>query len=203
MLGPVGRSHPEDLLPEPLRGVPRPSEWTCGGGGGGGGQVPAALRPVPAQPPLGHRGRSILPSQGLGFLLASPDKNVFMTCSWSFRYSCPPTRSGLSGKAETAFKNPAVSAGLLTLASLAANRACGCRFINLGFDRFHTDRPGSEPVRMEVFTSRIGNAPARCRPQTPRLGLILHICVGFVFFASFFGETESKSSSSKPGFTDE
>uniref|UniRef100_A0A674PNT8 Gamma-secretase activating protein n=1 Tax=Takifugu rubripes TaxID=31033 RepID=A0A674PNT8_TAKRU len=46
------------------------------------------------------------------------------------------------------------------------------KFINLGFDRFHADRPGCDLVRMEVFTSRIGSmcvCYSQPRPDDPEL----------------------------------
>lgn len=36
---------------------------------------------------------------------------------------------------------------------------CVCvagRFVNLGFDHYHTDRPEQELIRMQVFTNKIG-----------------------------------------------
>lgn len=40
------------------------------------------------------------------------------------------------------------------------NMTCICvanRFVNLGFDHYHTESCEKELVRMEVFTNRIGN----------------------------------------------
>lgn len=31
------------------------------------------------------------------------------------------------------------------------------RFVNLGFDHYKVEEPETEPVRMQVFTNRIGN----------------------------------------------
>lgn len=31
------------------------------------------------------------------------------------------------------------------------------RFVDLGFDRYHVEKPEHEPLRMQVITNRIGN----------------------------------------------
>uniref|UniRef100_H3DMC0 Gamma-secretase activating protein n=1 Tax=Tetraodon nigroviridis TaxID=99883 RepID=H3DMC0_TETNG len=54
------------------------------------------------------------------------------------------------------------------------------RTVNLGFDRFHADKPGCEPVRMEVFTSRIGSMcvcysqPLRDKPELTYTVVLVH-----------------------------
>ncbi|CAG12089.1 unnamed protein product, partial [Tetraodon nigroviridis] len=54
------------------------------------------------------------------------------------------------------------------------------RFVSLGFDRFHADKPGCEPVRMEVFTSRIGSMcvcysqPLRDKPELTYTVVLVH-----------------------------
>ncbi|KAM3858981.1 gamma-secretase-activating protein-like [Diretmus argenteus] len=40
---------------------------------------------------------------------------------------------------------------------LPANPFTTVKFVNLGFDHYHEDKPEQEPVRLEVFTNRIGN----------------------------------------------
>ncbi|XP_054480207.1 gamma-secretase-activating protein [Anoplopoma fimbria] len=40
---------------------------------------------------------------------------------------------------------------------LPANSFRTVRFVNLGFDHYHTERPEQEPVRMKVFTNKIGS----------------------------------------------
>lgn len=46
------------------------------------------------------------------------------------------------------------------------------RFVDLGFDRYHVEKPEHEPLRMQVITNRIGNggeqgshAQTHTRPQ--------------------------------------
>lgn len=47
------------------------------------------------------------------------------------------------------------------------------RFVNLGFDHYHTERPEQELVRMEVFTNRIGNTFTHINPCMNNV--LLHI----------------------------
>lgn len=40
------------------------------------------------------------------------------------------------------------------------------RFVDLGFDRYHVEKPEHEPLRMQVITNRIGNDDI-CGAVTP------------------------------------
>ncbi|XP_042367310.1 gamma-secretase-activating protein isoform X1 [Plectropomus leopardus] len=49
---------------------------------------------------------------------------------------------------------------------LPANLSRTVKFVNLGFDHYHTERPEQELIRMEVFTNRIERGMCVCYSQT-------------------------------------
>ncbi|CAG5927626.1 unnamed protein product [Menidia menidia] len=51
------------------------------------------------------------------------------------------------------------------IVEMPANSFRKVKFVNLGFDHYHVEKPDEEPVRMQVFTSRIGSMCV-CYSQT-------------------------------------
>ncbi|KAM9705118.1 gamma-secretase-activating protein isoform 2-T2 [Menidia menidia] len=51
------------------------------------------------------------------------------------------------------------------IVEMPANSFRKVKFVNLGFDHYHMEKPDEEPVRMQVFTSRIGSMCV-CYSQT-------------------------------------
>lgn len=58
------------------------------------------------------------------------------------------------------------------------------RFVDLGFDRYHVEKPEHEPLRMQVITNRIGNADNRGR--VTRADAHSSPMTNFVFFCALY-----------------
>lgn len=72
------------------------------------------------------------------------------------------------------------------------------RFVDLGFDRYHMEKPKHEPLRMQVITNRIGNAGNRGR--VTRADAHLSPMTNFVFFCALYSflKKQKKTKTKKP-----
>lgn len=58
------------------------------------------------------------------------------------------------------------------------------RFVDLGFDHYHVEKPEHEPLRMQVITNRIGNRDI-CGTVTP-VDTLSSVITNFVFLCALY-----------------